>query len=80
MSGNQFEGGAREVGGRIKGATGGLTGDAKTQAEGKFDQAAGQAQQQYGDAVDALTEAVRQRPVVALLIAAGVGWLIGRTI
>ncbi len=80
MSGNEIEGGARELGGRIKDAAGGLTGNAKTQSEGKLDQVAGQAQQQYGDAIDALTESVRQRPVVALLIAAGVGWLIGRTI
>ncbi len=63
------------------------SGDAKTQVEGKLDQVAGQAQQQYGkaadaagDAMDAFTESVRQRPVAALLIAAGVGWVLGRTL
>jgi len=63
------------------------SGDAKTQVEGKLDQVAGQAQQQYGkaadaagDAMHAFTESVRQRPVAALLIAAGVGWVLGRTL
>ncbi len=87
MSGNQFEGGARELGGKVKDAVGGLAGDAKTQGEGKLDQVVGKAQQQYGAAADAagdLAETVggqvREYPIASLLIAAGIGWLIGRAL
>ena len=82
---DQVEGGAKEFGGRVQDAVGGLTGDAKTQAEGKYDQVAGQVQQKYGQAKDAasdgletLSEQVRQQPLVALLVAGAVGWVIGR--
>jgi uncharacterized protein YjbJ (UPF0337 family) len=85
MDQDQVTGGAREFGGRVKDAVGGLTGDAKTQAEGKFDQVAGRVQRNYGAAVDAasdgietLSEQVRQQPLVALLVAAAIGWVIGR--
>ena len=77
---DQVEGGAREFGGRIKDAAGGLTGDAKTQAEGKLDQVAGKAQQQYGDLAETVGDQVRERPIASLLIAAGIGWLIGRVL
>ncbi len=82
---DQLEGGAQEFGGRVKDAVGGLTGDSKTQAEGKYDQVAGQVQQKYGQAKDAasdgletLSEQVRQQPVMALLVAGAIGWIIGR--
>lgn len=85
MDQDQLAGGARELGGKVKDAVGGLTGVAKTQAEGKFDQVAGRVQRNYGAAVDAasdsienLSEQVRQQPLVALLVAAAIGWVIGR--
>lgn len=85
MDQDQLAGSARELGGKVKDAVGGFTGDARTQASGKFDQAAGKVQRNYGAAVDAasdgiesLSEQVRQQPLVALLVAAGIGWVIGR--
>ncbi len=82
---DQIQGGAREFGGRVKDAAGGLAGDSKTQAEGKYDQVAGQVQQKYGaakdaasDGIDTLSEQVRQQPLVALLVAGAIGWVLGR--
>ncbi len=42
---DRVEGTAREFGGRVQEAVGNMTGDAKTQAQGLYNQAAGQAQQ-----------------------------------
>lgn len=85
MDQDQLAGGTREFGGKVKDAVGSLTGDAKTQTEGKIDQMAGKLQRNYGAAVDAasggiesLSDQVRQQPVVALLVAAAIGWVIGR--
>ena len=80
MSGNEIEGGAREFGGRIKDAVGGLAGDAKTQGEGKIDQVVGKARQQYGDMAETVGAQVREYPIASLLIAAGIGWLISRVL
>lgn len=85
MDQDQVAGGARELGGKVKDAVGGFVGDTKTQAQGKYDQAAGKVQRNYGAAVDAasdgietLSEQVRQQPVIALLVAAAIGWIVGR--
>lgn len=80
MSDNEIEGGAREFGGRVKDAVGGLTGDAKTQGEGKLDQVVGKAHQQYGDLAETVGGQVREYPIASLLIAAGIGWLISRVL
>jgi uncharacterized protein YjbJ (UPF0337 family) len=77
MDENRFEGAARDIGGKVQDAVGGLTGDAATQARGKMNQAAGQAQQMYGAALDELRDATTAQPVTALLAAAGIGVLIG---
>jgi ElaB/YqjD/DUF883 family membrane-anchored ribosome-binding protein len=50
MSDQQIEGLAREGVGRVEDSAGGLVGDAKLQARGKFDQAAGMVQRTLGDA------------------------------
>ena len=42
---DRVEGTAREFGGRVQEGVGNLTGDTKTQAEGLYNQATGQAQQ-----------------------------------
>ena len=76
MDQDQVEGGVREFGGRVKDAVGGLTGDARTQASGKYDQAAGQ--DAASDGLETLSEQVRQQPLVALLVAGAIGWVIGR--
>ncbi len=77
MDENRIEGAARNVGGKLQDAVGGLTGDAATQARGKANQAAGQAQNAYGAAIDALKEFATETPVAALLSALGVGIVVG---
>jgi uncharacterized protein YjbJ (UPF0337 family) len=49
MSDQEIEGLAREGVGRVEDAAGGLAGDARLQARGKFDQAAGVVQRTLGD-------------------------------
>ncbi len=89
MDEDRIKGAATDLGGKVKDAVGDLTGDAKTQAEGKADQVSGQLQNTYGSAKDSAREAadtleaqlssfVRERPLVALLSAAGVGWVLSR--
>jgi uncharacterized protein YjbJ (UPF0337 family) len=85
MNDDQIEGTAREFAGRVKDAAGGFMGDARTQAEGKFDKAAGHIQQTYGaarnaagDGIETLSAQVRDQPILALLVAGAIGWVIGR--
>ncbi len=84
MDENRIEGGLRDAAGRVQDSVGGLMGDSKTQADGKMRQAAGQAQQAYGQAADSVrdtaeqvSEMVRGQPLTALLVAAGIGYVIG---
>lgn len=65
---------AREFGGRVQEAAGDLTGDAKTQAEGLYNQASGQAQQ----AAAQFSDVVKAQPVVSTLIALAIGYVLGR--
>jgi uncharacterized protein YjbJ (UPF0337 family) len=65
---------AREFGGRVQEGVGNLTGDTKTQAEGLYNQASGQAQQ----AAAQFSDVVRAQPVVAALVALGIGYVLGR--
>ena len=51
-----------------------FTGDAKTQAEGLYNQAAGQAQQQ----VARLSDVIKDQPIASALVAVGIGYLLGR--
>ena len=81
---NEIEGTLTEGVGKLKDAAGGLTGDTSTQAEGKVDQLKGKAQAQYGDLLDQakdqvedVTALMRDQPLAALGIAAGVGFLLG---
>jgi uncharacterized protein YjbJ (UPF0337 family) len=71
---DRIQGTAREFGGRVQEAAGDVTGDSKTQAQGLYNQASGQAQQaagQFGDFVKA-------QPVMATLVALAVGYIFGR--
>ena len=105
MDQDRFSGAARQVGGKVEGAMGSLTGDTKTEAQGNLKDAAGAAQNAYGrakdtvrdtadrvtsqagdygsqvldqveEAGDYIAETIDQRPLTALLIAAGVGFLV----
>jgi uncharacterized protein YjbJ (UPF0337 family) len=69
-----FEGAAREMGGRVQQTVGEAVGDAKTQASGLYNQAAGQAQQQ----AERLSDVIKDQPLTAALLAIGVGYLLGR--
>jgi uncharacterized protein YjbJ (UPF0337 family) len=89
MDENRVEGTARNVGGKIQEGVGRFTGNTRTQAEGLVNQAAGTAQDLYGQAADvardrasgfeqALRHTIETQPYTSVLVAIGVGWLIGR--
>ncbi len=77
MDENEFEGAARDLGGKVQDAVGGLTGDVETQAQGKWNQAAGKAQKTFGAAADEIRENVADKPLTALAVAAGVFFVLG---
>ena len=54
---NRVEGSAKNIGGKIKEGFGKLTGDSKTQAEGKADQVEGKVQNTVGGIKDAVKDA-----------------------
>jgi uncharacterized protein YjbJ (UPF0337 family) len=60
--------------GRVQEKVGEFTGAAKTQAEGLYNQAAGRAEQQ----VARLSDVIKDQPIAAVVIAVGVGYLLGR--
>lgn len=89
MDENRIEGTARNFGGKAQEGFGRVTGDAKTQAEGVLNQAAGTAQDLYGQGADkarqavttvdsVLRETIETQPYTAALVALGIGWLLGR--
>lgn len=71
---DRIEGTAREFGGRVQEAVGNATGDTKTQAQGLYNQASGQAQQ----AAAQFSDVVKAQPVVASLVALAIGYVLGR--
>jgi uncharacterized protein YjbJ (UPF0337 family) len=86
---NRVEGTARNVKGKFQEDIGSLAGNARMRAEGLTNQAAGAAQDLYGQAADAtrqtadtvdqwLRRTIETRPYASVLVALGVGWLIGR--
>lgn len=77
MDENRFEGAARDLGGKVQDAVGGLTGDTALQGRGKMNQAAGQAQSAYGQVMDEVKVFARDQPITALLAAMGVGVMVG---
>ena len=89
MDEDRISGTARNVGGKIEEGVGRLTGDARTQIQGKLDQAAGAAQELYGQTADAardtaatfdkwLRRTIETQPYTAAMVALGIGWLLGR--
>jgi uncharacterized protein YjbJ (UPF0337 family) len=71
---DRVEGTAREFGGRAQEGLGNVTGDTKTQAQGLYNQASGQAQQAAGQ----FTDMVKSQPVTAALVALAIGYVLGR--
>ena len=89
MDENRLSGTARNLGGKAEEGIGRLTGDVKTQLQGKLDQAAGAAQDLYGQTADAARETavtfekwlrntIETQPYTAAMVALGIGWLLGR--
>ena len=89
MDENRVSGTARNIGGKIEEGAGKLVGDAKTQIQGKIDQASGTAQDLYGQAADDARETdtgfdkwlrmtIETQPYTAAAVALGIGWLVGR--
>jgi uncharacterized protein YjbJ (UPF0337 family) len=89
MDENRVEGTALNLGGQIQERFGKVTGDARTQAEGLANQAAGAAQDLYGQAAETLRETassfekvlrhtIETQPYTGALVALGIGWLLGR--
>ena len=74
---NEFEGVAKDFGGKVQDAVGGLTGDPGLQAKGKWNQAAGKAQKTFGEAADELRENVEASPLAALAIVGGIFFALG---
>ena len=71
---DRVEDAAREFGGRVQEVAGNLAGDTKTQAQGMYNQASGQAQQ----AAAQFSDVVKAQPVVATLVALALGYMLGR--
>jgi uncharacterized protein YjbJ (UPF0337 family) len=71
---DRVEGAAREFGGRVQETIGKVAGDTETQAHGLYNQASGQAQQ----AAAQLSDVVKAQPLLASLVALGIGYLLGR--
>ena len=65
MDSDRVVGTAKQVGGKLEGTAGDVIGDAKTQAQGRVDAAAGAAQAAYGQAKDAVRDYADQAYGVA---------------
>lgn len=78
MNDNQVEGTVNKVAGRIQDAAGALTGDAGQQIKGKARAASGDAEARAGDFVEQARAWTVERPLSAVLIAAGLFYVIGR--
>jgi uncharacterized protein YjbJ (UPF0337 family) len=89
MDENRVAGSARNLDGKVEEGVGRATGDVRTQVEGRINQAAGTAQDLYGQTADAarqsavtfdkwLRNAIETKPYTAAFVALGIGWLLGR--
>ncbi len=80
MDENRIEGAARESVGRAQEAFGAAIGDTPTRIRGKFNQAAGAAQNLYGRAADGAAQThnwVSDNPWPAAGVAAAIGLVVG---
>lgn len=77
METTKVEGTLREVSGKVEEAVGGLLGDTGAQLSGKARELGGKAQKLSADFTDMLRDTTVERPLMALGIAAGVGFVLG---
>ncbi len=82
---DEFDGTVNKVAGKVQGAAGDVLGDTKTSIDGRLREAAGKIQENYGAAAEQvrgfseeLTERIHETPLLAVLAAAGLGYLLGR--
>ncbi len=82
---DEFDGAVNKVAGKVQGAAGDMLGDTKTSIDGRLREAAGKIQENYGAAAEQvrgfteeLTERIHETPLLAILAAAGLGYLLGR--
>ena len=89
MDEDRLYGTARNLGGKVEEGIGQATGDVKSQIRGKLDQAAGTAQDLYGQTAEAardtaanfdrwLRTTIETQPYTTAIVALGIGWLLGR--
>jgi uncharacterized protein YjbJ (UPF0337 family) len=89
MDEDRIAGTARKLGGKVQEDVGRFTGDTQTQVKGMANQAAGTAQDLYGQAADAardtaatfdkwLRNTIETQPYTTAIVALGIGWLLGR--
>jgi uncharacterized protein YjbJ (UPF0337 family) len=89
MDESRVEGTTRNLGGEGQEGLGKVSGNARRQAESLVNQAAGAAQDLYGQAADAagetassfekaLRHTIETQPYTTALVALGIGWLLGR--
>ena len=89
MDEDRLYGTARNLGGKVEEGIGQATGDVKSQIRGKLDQAAGNAQDLYGQTAEAardtaanfdrwLRTTIETQPYTTAIVALGIGWLLGR--
>ena len=85
MNEDRLTGAGRKISGQAEEGIGRVTGDLTEQIQGKFDQAAGAAQDLYGQSADLATTfekwlrgTIETKPYAAAAVALGIGWLIGR--
>jgi uncharacterized protein YjbJ (UPF0337 family) len=80
MSGIQAEGTIRNVAGKAEEAVGSMTGDSATEMRGRMREVAGRTQSAVGDAVDSVRHMTTDQPLIAVLLAAGLGLIAGMLI
>jgi uncharacterized protein YjbJ (UPF0337 family) len=89
MDENPISGTARNVAGKVEKGLGRAAADASSEFKGKLDEAAGAAQDLYGQTADAprqtavtfdkwLRNTIETQPYTSALVAVGIGWLLGR--
>jgi len=77
MSSETIKGSMQDIAGRVQDAVGGATADPALQVEGKFRQAAGRFQQNYGEVLDQFRESAVRNPALTLGVVAGVAFCLG---
>jgi uncharacterized protein YjbJ (UPF0337 family) len=77
METTKAEGTLREVAGDVQQAAGDLLDNASAQVSGTAKELTGKAQQLYADFADVVRESTVERPLAALGIAVGVGFILG---